>query len=71
MEPTIAYQCTAPSHRTGDAGPDKLTVHAGEWAFCPYDAKAEGHQWVSSGGLTLPMLRHAAILRRTEAKEGA
>ncbi len=71
METTIAYKCSAPAHRTGDAGPDKLTVHAGEWAFCPYDAKADGHQWVPTGGLPLTMLRHTAVLRRTEVKEGA
>ena len=63
MEPPVAYECTALSHRSGEGGPDKLTVHDGQWAFCPYDAKATGHEWVATGGLPLPMLRHAAALR--------
>jgi hypothetical protein len=66
VETTVTYRCTAPSHQSADGGPDKLTVHDGKWAFCPYDAKAEGHEWAPSGGLSLSLLRHAAAQRQRE-----
>lgn len=66
METPVAYQCTAPSHQLGDGGPDKLTVHDGEWAFCPHDAKADGHEWRRTGGLPLSLLRHTALGRGEE-----
>ena len=64
MKTTVAYECIAPSHRSGEGGgPDKLTVHERQWAFCPHDAKADGHEWKPTEGLSLTMLRHAAVLR--------
>lgn len=63
METPVAYQCASLAHREAEGGPDKLTVHDGQWAFCPYDARADGHEWTPTGGLTLPMLRHAVALR--------
>lgn len=65
METPVAYECAAPSHQVGDGGPDKLTVHDGKWAFCRYDAKANGHEWRLTGGLPLSMLKNTAVLRRT------
>jgi hypothetical protein len=71
MEPSIAFTCVAPAHKAGEGGPDKLTVHEGQWAFCFFDARADGHQWGPTGGLTLTMLRASAIARGKEhAKEG-
>lgn len=67
MKAKVAYECDTPAHRASDGGgPDKLTVHEGEWAFCPFDARAAGHEWRPTGGLTLSMLQHAAHVRRTE-----
>lgn len=66
METPIGYQCTAPSHRSAEGGSDKLTVHKGEWAFCPYDARSDGHQWVPTGGLTLTMLSRSAVPKKPE-----
>jgi hypothetical protein len=66
VESAVAFQCAAPTHQAGEAGPDKLTVHDGQWAFCPFDAKADGHDWKPTGGLTLSMLRHAAIVRQRD-----
>jgi hypothetical protein len=66
VETPVAYECAAPSHQVGEGGPDKLTVHDGQWAFCPYGVKADGHEWRRTGGLPLSMLKHGAILRRTE-----
>jgi hypothetical protein len=67
VETTVAYECQAPAHRSVEGGgPDKLTVHEGAWAFCPYDSKAEGHEWKPTGGLTLTMLRNAAALRERD-----
>ncbi len=73
MGTAVAYQCETPSHRVREGGgPDKLTVHQGQWAFCPFDAKADGHRWVPTGGLTLSMLRHTAAMRvRERGRNGA
>jgi hypothetical protein len=70
METPVAFECHAPSHRVSEGGgPDKLTVHEGKWAFCPYDAKADGHEWAPSGGMPLSMLRHAAMRPKEPAKD--
>jgi hypothetical protein len=34
-----------------------LTVVSGRWAFCPSDAKGEGHQWQETEGVTIEALR--------------
>jgi hypothetical protein len=61
VETAVAYECHAPSHRSGEGGgPDKLTVHDGEWAFCAFDARADGHVWERSPGLTMSMIRRSA-----------
>lgn len=71
MGTSVAYECNAPSHRVSEGGgPDKLTVHEGQWAFCGYDAKADGHQWRLTGGLPLSMLRHTASVRAKEPVKG-
>jgi len=66
VDPPVAYECTAPAHQRGEAGPDKLTVHEGAWAFCPYGARSEGHEWKATGGVPLAMLRLAAAARQKE-----
>ena len=63
MEAKIAYECAAESHRAGEGGPDKLTVYRREWAYCPFDARADGHDWRQSPGLTLSMLQHPGAIR--------
>lgn len=49
----IAYECVADSHQPSLAHPDKLTIHDGAWSFCPFDARAEGHEWRETGGADL------------------
>jgi hypothetical protein len=66
LEPSVGFACTAPAHQASEGGPDKLTVHEGKWAFCAFDARAEGHVWGPTGGLTLTMLRAAALARPKE-----
>ncbi len=69
MESPVAFECRAPSHRTGEGGgPDKLTVHLGQWAYCPFDARAEGHEWEPTGGVPLAMLRQGARREREAAR---
>jgi hypothetical protein len=58
----IAYQCTAPSHPPSLLHADKLTVHQRGWAFCPFDARADGHRWTDTGGEDLDtILRRAGL----------
>ena len=46
----IEYECVAPTHRPSLSRVDKLTIHGGRWAFCPFDARADGHEWQATGG---------------------
>ena len=70
MDTQVAFECQARAHRLGEGGgPDKLTVHEGKWAFCPFDAKTGGHEWAPSGGMPLSMLEHAARRPKEPAKE--
>ena len=52
----IAYACVAPDHQPTLLHPDKLTVNEGEWAFCPFDARAADHRWQKTGGADLASL---------------
>ncbi len=49
----IRYECVAREHQPTLTHLDKLTVHQGDWAFCPFDAHAEGHRWRDTGGSDL------------------
>lgn len=46
----IAYVCATPDHTPSLQFPDKLTIHEGAWAFCPFDAHADGHTWRETAG---------------------
>lgn len=52
----IAYECVSPDHKPSVLHPDKLTIHDGEWAFCAFDARADGHHWRATGGAPLEAL---------------
>lgn len=52
----IRYECVAPGHAADPAFPDKLTVNNGGWAFCPFDAHADGHSWRETAGEDLPSI---------------
>ncbi len=52
----IAYECVATDHHPDQAHPDKLTIYNGRWAFCPLDARADGHTWNETMGEQLEML---------------
>ena len=58
----IGFECVAPEHRgkIADDQPDKLTIVNGEWAYCPRSARAEGHEWKTTGGE-----EYASVMRRT------
>lgn len=66
MEPPVGFACIAPAHQGGKGGPDKLTIHKGEWAYCAFDARADGHVWGPTNGRTLTMLRQSALTRPKE-----
>ncbi len=70
MEPRVGFNCVAPAHKVGDGGPDKLTVHQGQWAYCSFDARADGHEWRATEGATLTTLRASTLARGKENVEG-
>jgi hypothetical protein len=50
----VAFVCMASAHqRKNGALVDHLTVHEREWAYCPSDVRMGGHEWKSTGGVTL------------------
>lgn len=56
---TVHYVCIADAHSTRErrSASDTLTVVSGRWAFCPSDAKGEGHEWQETEGVTIEALR--------------
>jgi hypothetical protein len=52
----IAFECIAAEHRSSAPRTDKLTIHQRAWAFCGFDARAEGHEWRDTGGVDLETL---------------
>lgn len=63
----IHYYCVSAAH--GERSPDladKLTIHAGAWAYCPLNARLDDHDWRETGGLAfgpLEMRGQSAVLR--------
>src|SRR6266571_993842 len=42
----VGFLCTAPSHvNKNGAVVDHLTIHETDWAYCPLNARADGHDW--------------------------
>jgi hypothetical protein len=55
----VHYVCIADAHATRErrSSSDTLTVVSGRWAFCPSNARGEGHQWQETEGVTIEALR--------------
>lgn len=55
----IQYICIADAHVGGErkSSSDTLTVVAGRWAYCGFDAKGEGHDWRETEGVSIESLR--------------
>lgn len=66
----IGFICMAPAHldRNG-AQVDHLTVHENEWAYCPSNARTDGHDWKASGGVTMGELE--IVVRGMRARRAA
>ena len=55
----IHYVCIADAHASREAksSSDTLTIVTKRWAYCAFDARADGHQWQETEGVTIEMLR--------------
>ena len=54
----VHYRCANPKHQDGaGSNSDTLTIHEKQWAYCPHDIRAKGHEWVATGGLPLMEVR--------------
>lgn len=55
----IHYVCIADAHasRESKSKSDTLTVISNRWAYCAFDARAEGHEWHETEGMTIEVLR--------------
>ena len=53
----IGFLCRAQAHLDKNGAlVDHLTVHEKEWAYCPSNVRADGHDWKATGGATLSEL---------------
>ncbi len=55
----IHYVCIADAHasRESRSSSDTLTIVTNRWAYCAFDARADGHKWQETEGVTIEMLR--------------
>ncbi|HYK98799.1 MAG TPA: hypothetical protein VEU77_10460 [Candidatus Acidoferrales bacterium] len=54
----IQFCCVAADHQDAKgSSSDTLTIHEGKWAFCPYDIRANGHEWEATGGVSVAEVR--------------
>jgi hypothetical protein len=55
----VHFVCIADAHATREtkSSSDTLTVVSNRWAYCAFDAKAEGHEWHETEGVTFEGLR--------------
>ena len=55
----VHFVCIADAHATREtkSSSDTLTVVSNQWAYCAFDAKAEGHEWHETEGVTFEGLR--------------
>jgi hypothetical protein len=57
----VHFRCTNPAHaRPAEQRSDTLTLFEGLWAYCPFDVRANDHDWAPTGGVPLEQLRSAA-----------
>jgi len=62
----VHFVCIADAHATREtkSSSDTLTVVSNQWAYCAFDAKAEGHEWRETEGVTFEGLRSGLSYRR-------
>ena len=66
----IQFRCVAEKHQQPKAGvSDLLTVHERQWAYCPMDIRAKGHDWNPTGGLSLNEVRALVDRERNARKQ--
>jgi hypothetical protein len=71
MDPHIHFVCVRRAHRVSGGGVQSITVHAGEWAYCPDIAEAPGailpstHEWQPIDPVSLD---EAVLAVRAEAR---
>jgi len=55
----IHYVCIVDAHasRERKSSSDTLTVVSNRWAYCAFDARADGHEWREIEGVTIETLR--------------
>jgi hypothetical protein len=48
----IGYRCQRRDHQHDAAGPSRVFIHRGAWAYCEAGKLAPGHEFLATGGLT-------------------
>jgi hypothetical protein len=70
MTGTIHSVCIRPQHRTIHPGPYTLTVHDGEWAYCP-DGAEDDHDWEPIQPVGLEVVIRSVRAAAVQAPEAA
>jgi hypothetical protein len=70
MSSTIHSVCIRPQHRTIHPGHYTLTVHDGQWAYCPEGAEGE-HDWEPIEPVDLDALMRSVRAAAAQSPEAA
>lgn len=66
-ESLIRYRCAREDHqRPAEGISDRLTIHQGAWAYCEYNTRAPGHEWVDIGGVPYAAMARAGTKRLSD-----
>lgn len=66
----IQFRCVAEKHQEPKGGTsDLLTIHEGQWAYCPHDIRDKGHRWEPTGGLTVHEVRQLVDRERNARRQ--
>ena len=56
----VHFRCGNPAHEPDGQPSDTVTLVEGLWAYCPYNVRADGHDWRPTGGQKIEELLEAA-----------
>ena len=66
----IGFICMAAQHLHLNGAPvDHLTIHHDDWAYCPCNVRATGHDWKPTGGVSIGDLE--SLVRGMRERTGA
>lgn len=51
---SVGFVCVTPAHLDKNGAlVDHLTIHEKDWAYCPSNVRTDGHDWKTTGGVSV------------------